>query len=133
MTRTLTCTSTPKRINPRPSITVSLENINGYKNRWLPHVIMSHLTTEKETPEGIKKRTKGVVRIYGLELNPDALIIEVRMTNGLYKTAGRVHHLLQELLGEELELDRRALRPNVGRAHLSRVSAQIHPKSADTQ
>ena len=106
----------PKRINPKPSLSVSLEGINTVLNTGVRIVLRERLAG------------KGVVRVYGLADDDNVLIIEVRMTNGLYKTAGRVHVILQELLSEELDLDRTALRPNTGRAKLSRAAAEIHQK-----
>ncbi len=128
--RTLTCIPTPKRINPRPSLSLSLGGINSHKNKWLQKAILAHLAIEKKGKKGPKKLTKGVVRIYGLDDNLDVIIVEVRMANGLYKTAGRIHRIVQELLAEELDLDRKALRPNVGRGKLSRAAEEIHRKPA---
>lgn len=128
--RTLTCIPTPNRINARPSLSLSLEGINSDKNKWLQRAIWAHLITEKKGKKGPKRCTKGVIRVYGLDDNLDVIIVEVRMTNGLYKTAGRVHRIVQELLAEELELDRTALRPNAGRGKLSRAAEEIHRKPA---
>lgn len=130
LNRTLTCIPTPKRINPRPSLSLSLEGINSSKNKWLQAAIKECLTTTKIKRGKSKTNTKGVVRIYGIDGDPNVIVIQVRMVNGLYHVAGRVHLILQELLGEELELDRAALRPNTSHrsAAVSRKVEEIHKK-----
>jgi len=96
--RTLICTPTPKGVNPRPSLSITLPGISTERTEWLRVAI-------------IKRKLKGVVRVHTVGDNQDVIVVQVRMTNALYKTAGRVHRVLQELLEEDLDLDRSALRP----------------------
>lgn len=113
--RTLICEPTPKRINPCPSLSISLDDINTDRTKW---------------PDLAIGKLKGVVRVRTVYDNPDMLVVQVRMENALYKTAGRIHRVLQELLEEELDLDRTALRPNSGRAKLSQAVEAAHRNPA---
>jgi len=126
--RRLVCCPTPKRINANPSFSVVLPHINTESTQWLQKAIMYRLTTMKKGGDDKPpiKNTKGVKRIYGSPTNPDVIIVEVRMINVIFKTAGRVHSILQKLLDEELELDRSSLRPNASQARIGRAMVEAH-------
>jgi hypothetical protein len=117
LNRTLVCVPTPKGINAKPSLSVKLGGINTERNAWLLKKI---------------EKIKGVVRVHGVSDNPDVIVVQVRMTNILFKTAFRVHRLLQELLEEQLILDRSALRPNARPAKSSRAAEVIHRNPSTT-
>lgn len=110
-----------------------LTGINTEPNQYLQQAIMDKLAftrtrTSRKTGEPADRVShRGVVQIYGDRDNDDVIVIEVVGRDASYKAAGRVHRILQELLNEELDLDRDLLHPRSGSsAKLTRAVTEVH-------